>query len=67
MQPTKACSYRGGTGRFLLAWFDAVPREQFPEVGERLAGDQPGRGCLTVAHAGSIARSSHGSPAWPTP
>ena len=58
MQPTRACSYRDGTGRFPLAWFDAVPREQFPEVGERLAGDRPG--CLTVAHAGSMARSAHG-------
>ena len=25
MQPTRAWSYRDGTGRFLLAGFDAVP------------------------------------------
>jgi len=29
----RACSYRDGTGRFPRAWFDAVPREQFPEAG----------------------------------
>ena len=59
MQPTRACSYREGTGRFLLAWFDAVPREQFPEAVERLARDRPGRECLAAAYAGSIAASPH--------
>ena len=49
----RACSYRDGTGRFPLARFDAVPREQFPEVGERLAGDRPG--CLDGG-----ARGQHG-------
>jgi hypothetical protein len=67
MQPTRARLYRDGPGRFLLAWFDDVLREQFPQVGERLAGDRPGRGCLTVAHAGSIARSPHGRAPWHGP
>ena len=46
--------HAAGEGLLVPGWhgpiphglFDAVPREQFPEVMcERLAGDQPGRGC----------------------
>jgi|SRR5580693_8297589 hypothetical protein len=31
----------GWHGPISLAWFDAVPREQVPEVRERQAGDRP--------------------------